>query len=379
MAKLPEKFVPGEIYYIDELQTVAIGTSETECILYDASPEIRKQIDDLKNVIIDNEKVIAKAFSYHQSKISQNSSDIEQIPFKKGTGNNSAVLKGTSNSATNKFATAFGEQTTASADRAFSEGLKTTASGANSHAEGLSTVAQGQNSHAEGNKCKAIGNHSHVEGNGNIANGGASHAEGSGTITTNNFEHAEGRYNFSNHEPSGNDWGDNNTIHSVGIGTSNNVRKNAHEILQNGKHYIYGIGGYNGTNVLDLDGETVTAYDLATVINNKAELSDIPQPDWDQNDATVKDYIKNRTHYKNDIVICYNKTINYNEPFIYTLKTLSPIVINWEDSDGIIFETILNESNNYTAVVNGYDCTLDASVDKDALILTVKETYGSSI
>lgn len=192
---------------------------------------------------------------------------IQDSPFEKGSGQNSVVLKGTSNSATNKFATAFGEQTIASADRAFSEGLKTTASGANSHAEGLSTLAEGQNSHAEGNKCKAIGNHSHAEGNDTIANGGASHAEGSGTITQNNFEHAEGRYNFSNKEDSSNNWGGYNTIHSVGIGNSNNNRKNAHEILQNGKHYILGIGGYDGTNAVTPNAQGIIAKSVQEVIN----------------------------------------------------------------------------------------------------------------
>jgi hypothetical protein len=38
------------------------------------------------------------------------------------------------------------------------------------------------------------------------------------------------------------------TIHSVGIGTSEDDRKNAHEIMKNGDHYIYGIGGYDGAN-----------------------------------------------------------------------------------------------------------------------------------
>lgn len=211
----------------------------------DAAVEINKILQEDKSVLQQELKNYLK---------------IQDSPFKKGSGQNSVVLKGTSNSATNKFAAAFGEQTTASADRAFSEGLKTTACGANSHAEGLSTLAEGQNSHVEGNKCKAIGKHSHAEGNDTIANGGASHAEGSGTITKNNFEHAEGRYNFSNKEDSSDTWGGYNTIHSVGIGNSNNNRKNAHEILQNGKHYIIGIGGYDGTN-------PTTAKSVQEVIN----------------------------------------------------------------------------------------------------------------
>ena len=100
--------------------------------------------------------------------------------------------------------------------------------------------------------------------------------------------------------------------------------------------------------------------------------------DWNAQQGEAG-YIENKPFYKNDILIYYNNSIAYGNPFIYTLKILSPIIINWEDADGAKFETILNESNNYTAVVDGYDCTLDASVDKNTLILTVKETYGISI
>ena len=58
------------------------------------------------------------------------------------------------------------------------------------------------------------------------------------TQTPNLGEHAEGKYNISIKDK---------TIHTVGIGTANN-RKNAHEIHTDGKHYIFGIGGYDGTN-----------------------------------------------------------------------------------------------------------------------------------
>lgn len=38
------------------------------------------------------------------------------------------------------------------------------------------------------------------------------------------------------------------TLHSIGIGTSTNDRKNAFEVMANGDAYLYGAGGYNGTN-----------------------------------------------------------------------------------------------------------------------------------
>lgn len=118
------------------------------------------------------------------------------IPIAKGTGINSIFQKG-SNKASGTFSSAFGNDTNAS-------GLYT-------HAEGLQTEAKGIASHAEGHK----------------------------TITENRAEHAEGTFNLPIKDK---------TIHTVGIGTSDTDRKNAHEIHLDGKHYIYGIGGYDGTN-----------------------------------------------------------------------------------------------------------------------------------
>ena len=97
--------------------------------------------------------------------------------------------------------------------------------------------------------CSALNDHSHAEGLKTIALGARSHAEGSYTITRNNAEHSQGKYNKSNA----------GTIHSVGIGTSK-IRKNANEIMDDGKHYILGVGGYDGTN-------PTTAKSVQEVIN----------------------------------------------------------------------------------------------------------------
>ena len=131
------------------------------------------------------------------------------------------------------------------------EGINTRAEGVSAHAEGWDTEAIGESSHAEGYATKATNFQAHAEGDHTEANGEQSHAEGLYTIAQNSSEHAEGQYNVSN---SG------KTIHSVGIGTSNNKRKNAVEITNDGKHYILGIGGYDGTK---LDG----AQPLQNVIN----------------------------------------------------------------------------------------------------------------
>ena len=113
-----------------------------------------------------------------------------------------------------------------------------TTAGSVAHAEGHATLAQGIASHAEGQKTFAKGN--------------KSHAEGLYTIASNEAEHAEGQYNLS---ISG-------AVHTVGVGTSESNRKNAHLITTDGKHYIPGVGGYQGT-----ESGLTEVKDVATVLS----------------------------------------------------------------------------------------------------------------
>ena len=151
---------------------------------------------------------------------------------------------------------------TSSGSYAHAEGNATIAKGRNSHAEGLQTFAAGASSHAEGVTTTASGLYSHAEGYHTTSSGSSSHAEGYYTQTNNQGEHAEGKYNKSTSST---------TLHSVGIGTSDSARKNAHEITTDGKHYILGVGGYDGTNVT-----TSGVQDLATVINSGASGNYLP-------------------------------------------------------------------------------------------------------
>lgn len=134
----------------------------------------------------------------------------------------------------------------ASATCSHAEGEKTTASGQMAHAEGRNTIASGYCSHAEGSRTEASGDYSH--------------AEGVGTIANNSGEHAEGFNNLSNNGETK----DLQTRHSVGIGISSSNKTNAHEIMANGDHYIYGLGGYDGTNAIEETSQT-----LQEVINSK--------------------------------------------------------------------------------------------------------------
>lgn len=97
-----------------------------------------------------------------------------------------------------------------------------------------------QNSSSFGKNNTLNGINSIAQGFSNTVAADNSHAEGIGTITSNDAEHAEGKYNKSNQ----------GTMYSIGIGTADNDRKNAVEVLDNGDTYIYGIGGYDGSNLL---------------------------------------------------------------------------------------------------------------------------------
>lgn len=208
-----------------------------------------------------------------------------QLVFKPGTGTNSVrnsrlttaqsqasgeggvSILGTS---VGNYAVSAGDSCIARGQSAYAEGYNTETGGeatsntkamgtsmddgSYAHAEGNATIAEGRSSHAEGTKTLAVSVSSHAEGDNTFAYGAISHAEGYYTQTRNTSEHAEGKYNKST---SG------TTLHSVGIGTSNSARKNAHEITTDGKHYILGVGGYDGTNVT-----ASGVQDLATVINS---------------------------------------------------------------------------------------------------------------
>ena len=206
--------------------------------------------------------------------IAKNAKAIEDSPFEKGEGENSSILKG-DNIAKGVKSVALGSHSKAlknssvalnygceaNGNYSIATGNQSITIGESSHAEGHKTKAEGGASHSEGRSTKAVGNNSHAEGYGTIASAENSHAEGKYTKTSNDGEHAEGKYNKSN----------TGTIHSVGIGTSDTDRKNAHEITTDGKHYILGIGGYDGTK---LDGAT----DVATELTNLSKkVNNLPQ------------------------------------------------------------------------------------------------------
>jgi len=103
------------------------------------------------------------------------------------------IFNDLTNNVANKNAHAEGNRTTASGNSSHAEGNQTTASGnLGAHAEGLLTVASGDSAHAEGQTSSATGACSHAEGSNTKAVGNESHAEGISTSAKGSNSHAEG-------------------------------------------------------------------------------------------------------------------------------------------------------------------------------------------
>lgn len=200
-----------------------------------------------------------------------------------------AHTEGTRTDATQHSSHAEGFETQATANRAHAEGCYSIASGANSHSEGLRTTASGDNAHAEGSNSTASGESSHTEGAQTKALANHSHAGGfaSEVSSPRGFVHgrnveaksnvegqfAVGKYNKSNTDQ----------ILSVGIGTGTTEaqRKNAFEVMQNGDAYLYGVGGYNGTNPT----QSISLQDLLAYAPMGA------QTPWGVNEYTLEEAV----------------------------------------------------------------------------------------
>lgn len=145
------------------------------------------------------------------------------------------------------------------------EGFGNFAGGEYSHAEGCANRAEETTAHAEGNGTVAAGMASHAEGVVTHAGGVGGHAEGWGTVTQNDGEHADGKFNRS----SAGDKDAEKTRHSVGIGTDGEDRRNAFEIMADGSAYLYGAGGYDGTNAAEANAEGTKAETLQQTLASK--------------------------------------------------------------------------------------------------------------
>ena len=95
-----------------------------------------------------------------------------------------------------------------------------------------------------GENCSTVGQDSIAAGQYSVANETGSFALGRSAVASNKGEVAVGVANVSHCDDNNNI----NTVFSVGIGIhSGPVRQNGFEILKDGKVYVLGIGGYEGT------------------------------------------------------------------------------------------------------------------------------------
>lgn len=184
-------------------------------------------------------------------------SNPEDIPTE-GTYGVAAHAEGNYTVAAGHYSHAEGRQTDAWGNASHAEGNKTAARGNYSHAEGWVTNAIGEASHAEGQNTRAHQTGSHSEGNNTDAKGAYSHAEGIGTKTKEGIagQHVEGYYNKET-----------DSLKIIGCGTSDDDRKNAVEVTQDGRVFVKGIGNYDGT--------SLEAVDLKTSLDNKANSGDV--------------------------------------------------------------------------------------------------------
>lgn len=127
------------------------------------------------------------------------------------------------------------------------EGARTAASGEYTHAEGYGTFAKGSCTHAEGYNTTAGASFTHAEGYQTIVNHGYSHVEGYYTKSSREAQHIEGKFNADNP----------NALHIVGNGTSETDRKNAFEVLQDGRAKVQSAPKDNDDVVrkLEIDGK----------------------------------------------------------------------------------------------------------------------------
>lgn len=189
------------------------------------------------------------------------------------SGGEASHTEGSTNIALGAASHAEGIENKSIGDYSHTEGHLNKSYGINSHAEGGHTLAYGDASHTEGGCTKAYGIGSHAEGYFTEANGDDSHAEGYHTITNNTGEHAEGRYNLSSKSDSRDEEQEYTTISSIGIGSDNDNRANAVEVMLNGDVYIKGIGGYDGTNMVEASHVQKVISDLNSLITSlKATL-----------------------------------------------------------------------------------------------------------
>lgn len=138
------------------------------------------------------------------------------------------------------------------------EGESTKALGRSSHAEGNATLAIGDCAHSEGLNTKAEGYAAHTEGVYTEAYYTGSHAEGNHTKTYTEYQHVAGTYNYYKKD----------ALYIVGNGTSDNDRKNAFEVLKDGRAKVQSAPTENDDVVRKIELDSVKTIANNAVVGN---------------------------------------------------------------------------------------------------------------
>ena len=162
-----------------------------------------------------------------------------------GAGNKSLKVDAISTSADGSYSIALGAQSHADGAYSFAAGQWASASRSNS-------IALGDNASSSANYALGVGQFSSASGVGSVAIGQYSEAK-------NTDEIGLGKYNSSINTGTTAE----KTQFTVGVGTANNARSNLIEAKQNKDIYVYGVGGFDGTNA-----GTSGVQTLQTVIAN---------------------------------------------------------------------------------------------------------------
>jgi hypothetical protein len=190
--------------------------------------------------------------------------------------------------------------TGAVASQSHSEGVGTTASGIRSHAEGYYTIALGTNAHAEGSATEATKTSSHAEGNATKATADFAHAEGNTTTSSGIGAHAEGRNNTASgiysHAEGGYTQATADYAHSGGLESRANAKQSfAHgRALYAKAENQFVTGQYNKDNANALfmvgNGESGTSRKNALEVLKDGRVKANGAP-TETNDLTTKIYV----------------------------------------------------------------------------------------
>lgn len=166
-----------------------------------------------------------------------------QLPFVLGTGNNSAILDGLSNTASGGGSVATGNLSVASGACSFAGGRKASSSSIGTTAEGIGSFAYGTSAYAKGDGSLAIGQVT-------TASGLLSSSFGNYTISSGRAQMVIGQYNIEDtEEDTTHGSGAKKNIFIIGNGTANDARSNALTVDWNGNTEI---SGYLKTNKIQI-------------------------------------------------------------------------------------------------------------------------------